>query len=189
MIIPIIILVLCINSVTAGEEQCAPCLWNGQQFSCGAIAWFTSHYHACCNGAWCTCTAGYPNGPCGCCGLFAEQNTTKDDKIIVSGAILDDKYILSEDGNLYTEYVTLAEKKLNEDTYVVGKTIHSSKLKQDDMILWPGYDIDSSLSKIDNVVIKIEHYNVSADNYKCCPRMRQGITCIWLGCCGGICCC
>lgn len=84
MLAQIIFLALYINSVVADEQQCAPCLWNGQQFSCGAIAWFTSHYHACCNGAWCTCTGGYPNGRCACCGLLIEKNLTKNDKIMTN---------------------------------------------------------------------------------------------------------
>jgi hypothetical protein len=190
MIIPIIIFALYISSVTAGEELCGLCLYNGQQFSCGAIVLFSGRYQSCCNGRWCTCGAEYPNRACGCiCTSSIEQSTIKNNKIIVNGDILDDNYFLTKEGHLYTEYVTLAQKTSNGDTYIVGQTIHSSKLKQNDMILWPGFDIDPLLSKMDNVAVKIENYNVSADNYKCCPRMRHGIDCTTVGCCGIMCCC
>ena len=179
----LILLCLIFGSHTASEAQCANCLWNGAPFSCGSIAWFTSHYHACCNGAWCTCTGRYPNGPCGCCGMLNKN------KNIVNETILNSNYFSTVDRRLYTEYVTLA--KIDNEIYTKDKTVHSSKLKLTDLILWPGFDIDSTLSVTENVVMEIGSYNVSANNYKCCGSIEVGFppSCHVKFCCGTGCCC
>lgn len=179
-------LLLTILSFTsiASELQCAPCLWNGAQFSCGSIAWFTSHYHACCDGNWCTCTQGYPNGRCGCCGVLEEHRT------IVNEAIISNTYYLTPDRRLYTQFVTLA--KLNIDNqYGVGETIHSTTLKSTDLILWPGFEIDSTLSATENVVMEIGSYNVSDGYTNCCASIEIGFppSCHIKFCCGTGCCC
>ena len=180
------------------EEQCAPCYWNGQPFSCGAIAWFTSRYHACCDGAWCTCASSYPNGNCGCCGLFANKtidsndNNDSNDKPFIDSNVdntpIDlSTYSKTEDNRLYTQFVTKAKFNKQTQMYEANGIAHSTDLQQGDLIMWDGKDVN----RTGNVVMKLEHYAVDKKHKNCCASIKVAFppSCQVKVCCGSGCCC
>lgn len=173
-------LILLINA----EQQCQPCYWNGQPFSCGAIAWFTSNYHACCDGSWCTCTRGYPNGLCGCCGIFNDNLNT---------LLLDDSYYFTKDGKLFTTMVTKVIK--NEDgTFDIDEKVPSEELNVGDLVLWPQFDLkfnSTEISVTENIVMTVGHHNVTQLHNRCCASISVSFppSCQVKFCCGNNCCC
>jgi hypothetical protein len=98
-------------------------------------------------------------------------------------------YKYTYDGRLYTEYVTIA---MNEDNIWKPKMIlHSTQLKNGDLIMWPANDKDIGGKPGTNIVMKLENLNLSAENKNCCASISVGFppSCQVQVCCGEGCCC
>ncbi len=147
---------------------CASCYSAGYQYSCGMSVDWGGCVYMCCNADWVPC---HYKGAC-------EQRGCP--RCSSPGLI----YSQTEDGTLYSSYLTLASK--SDDKYSRGKIVHSSTLSVGDLVVWSGFDFDSTK----DVVITVEHHNVTEDNDKCCIGLEVGVpACELKLCCGTGCCC
>ena len=166
-------------TLSQAESQCASCQVANYWYSCGAVIFVGGTKSRCCNGEWCPCSP--PPFPCDCCNKAATDNTT----------VLSDKYSYTKDHKLYTQYVTTAKLDVKTNTYYNGEIKHSSKLKLNDLVMWPKYDIDASAPTDQNIVMKVAHLNVTYDQSNCCGSISIGFppSCHVKFCCGAGCCC
>ena len=96
------------------------------------------------------------------------------------------QYSFTAANRLYTQFVTTA--KLIDQTYYAGPIKHSSELTLGELVIWPGFDINSTNT---SVVMALEHYNISDDKLNCCASISAGFppSCQVKFCCGSGCCC
>lgn len=162
------------------KQQCSCRYGGGAQFACGSIIWIPSNYYICCNNVWFVCASGYPSNKCGHCGRFNNINTL----------LLDDSYHFTKSGNLITTKVTKVISNV-ESTFDVDKKILSEELKINDLILWPIFDLQLDIGDTqvtDNIVMKIEHYNVTHLHNKCCVSTSDKFPSRQVKfCCGDVC--
>ena len=118
---------------------------------------------------------------CGCCCLLT--NT-------INAFILDESYYFNKDGRLFTTKVMTVQ--MGDGDYGIGPALPSEQIKLGTNILWPQFDFGKQLgvvSIMENVIMRIEHYNVTKTNNKCCASIKIGFSCEIKGCCGDGCCC
>ena len=78
--------------------------------------------------------------------------------------------------------------KLINNTYYAGQIKHSTELNIGELVIWPGFDIDSNVNS--NVIMQLKYLNVSTENTKCCARNKiNSAICHPNFCCGYRCCC
>ena len=158
------------------NADCQPCLYESKTYSCGARISMNGLLQACYNGGW---------RPC-------RWDPIKTTWVCASGInnsnILDTNYHFTTDGHLYTEFVTVAKFHNRTKTYVVDRIMHSSELKLGYQVIWPGFDIGFDESD-KNVMMQVEHWNVTAVHSKCCASISVGTSCYIKFCCGTGCCC
>lgn len=132
---------------------CQPCTYNTGTYNCGAEVYMQTVLMQCCIGTWQRCHKTQTGWTCNACGPLAALTN----------------YSYTDDGVLYTQYVTLFNNKI----------VHSSQLHIGDLIRWPE----------STEPIKIQHWNVTDTQANCCWSWRSIHGCQKQYCCGSNCCC
>ena len=148
---------------------------NNMAFSCGITVNMGIGTYICCDGTWRPCIN--PSRGCACPAYTNDVDNT---------SVLTPDYSFTTSAHLYTQYVTTA--KLFDQTYYAGPIKHSSWLTIGDLVIWPGFDVNSNTT---NVVMAVDHCDVTDDNKNCCGSISVGFppSCQVKFCCGDGCCC
>lgn len=160
----------------ANDSKCKQChLQNGSPYNCGDRIQIGKCTYVCCDGAWQQCAI-----PCrrviGCICRKSQQLSIQNLSMV--------NYSLTSNNHLQTEYVTTA--KLINGVYSLGEIKHSTNLTIGELIVWPGFDIDSAIRL--NVILEVEQLDGVNDNSKCTIRGYVSTICHPKTCCGSNCC-
>lgn len=167
----LIALLFCVKGDVIAEVDnvgCAPCYSAGCEYSCGMSVNWGGCVYMCCNADWKPCKY---RGGCDVKGCPVCNSP-------------DVSYSITHDGTLYSSYVTTVESV--SDKYVRSNIVHSSELSVGDLVMWSG----SPFNRTKDVVVRVEHHEVTEDNDRCCIGIEVGVpSCELKLCCGTGCCC
>ena len=148
----------------------AYCVYNGINYSCGAIVPNGNLAMECCDPIWKECfwKLGWRCPPC--CNtlskdrLLAKQSlgNTQPDKI--------DKTNKANKTNYLPTYVSLAQFNSETNKFIAGKFVDTRTLELGNLILW--YNDNEQIQHLiltQNSIIKIEPYAIP-DNQQCCDN-------------------